>query len=87
VFSNRAVRPVTSFTKARPARRAFAFLGHLGGCPLLFDQLHQRLAAVWQPVPFLESVDYSDHPRRQLKQYLLKACLAATLAVEAGFFG
>ena len=45
--------------KARPARRAFVFLGRLllGGPPPLFDELQQRLAAAWQTVAFLELVD------------------------------
>ena len=56
-----AVRPVTSFAKARPARRAFAFSGHLlGGFPPLFDQLQQRLAAVSQTVALLEFVEQRD---------------------------
>ena len=45
--------------KARPARRAFVFLGRLllGGSPPLFDQLQQRLAAAWQAVAFLKLVE------------------------------
>ena len=48
-----------SSAKARPARRAFAFSGHLlGGCPLLFDQLQQRLAAIAQALAFLDRVEH-----------------------------
>ena len=50
--------PVTSFAKARPARRAFAFLGQLlGGRPPLFDQLQKRLAAASQTLALLEVVE------------------------------
>ena len=78
-----AARPVTSFAKARPARRAFAFLGHLlGGCPPLFDQLQKHLAAVSQALAFLELVEQRHGFARQLKQHFLATSCAKALAVE-----
>ena len=80
-----ADRPVASFAKARPARRAFAFSGHLlGGCPLLLDQLQQRLAAVAQALAFLDRVEHRHRLARQLKQHLLAAGRPQALAVGSG---
>src|ERR1019366_9228410 len=80
-----APRPVTSFAKGRPARRPLAFLGYvLGGCPLLFDQLQKRLAAVAQAMAFLEFIEQSDRLSRQLEQHLLIAGGAQPLAVSLG---
>jgi hypothetical protein len=82
-----AVRLAVSFTKARPPRRAFACLVHLlCDCPLLVDQLQQSLAAISQAATFLEHVDYFDRVRRQLKQHVFYACLAAAATMDAGFF-
>jgi hypothetical protein len=61
--------------KARPARRAFVFLGRLllGGVPPPFDQLQDSLAAVPQTLALLELVKHGDHSGRQLEQHLLLA--------------
>jgi hypothetical protein len=80
-----ANRPVVSFAKARPARRAFAFSGHLlGGWPLLLDQLQQRLATVAQPLAFLDRVEHRHRRVRQLKQHFFAARRAKALAVGSG---
>jgi hypothetical protein len=63
--------PVTSFAKARPARRAFAFSGHLlGGRPLVLDELQQRLAAVSQAMAILDLVEKSHGVARQIQRHL-----------------
>jgi hypothetical protein len=63
--------PVTNFAKARPARRAFAFSGHLlGGRPLFLDELQQRLAAVSQAMAILDLVEKSHGVARQIQRHL-----------------
>ena len=54
------------FWKARPARRAFAFLALLlGGCPpFLFDKLQQHQAAIGQALKILELVNESERLTR-----------------------
>ena len=62
------------FHKSPPGKAGFCISGHLlGGCPLSFDQLHQRLAAVAQALALLELVDCLDHFLRQIHNQLTPA--------------
>lgn len=62
------MRPVTNFRKARPARRAFAFLsGFLDSLLPAFNKLQERLAAAAQPLTFFDAVDECHRLVRKLE--------------------
>lgn len=76
------------FHKGPPGKAGFCISGYLLGCfPPSFDQLQQCLAAVTQPVAFLEFVEQSDRLSRQFEQHLLITGRAQPLAVSLGSLG
>jgi hypothetical protein len=56
----------------------------LGGCPLLLDQLQQRLAAIPQALAFLDRVEHRYRRMRQSEEHLLITCCgdAATVGLD-----
>ena len=85
VSSRRSLIGPSRVLKARPARRAFVFLGRLllGGFPPLFDQLQQRLAAVAQTLALLELVNKGDGLARQRGDELVLSLRRQAAAIGA----
>ncbi|WP_211477296.1 hypothetical protein [Acidiphilium multivorum] len=81
------MRPITNFSKARPARRAFACLGgFLGGLPPLLDQLNKRLTAVPQATAFLDLIKERNRIDRQIEHDFPIASSLLALAISTDMF-
>jgi hypothetical protein len=77
-----ALKARHEFAKARPARRAFAFLSSLlGGRPPSFDQLQKRLAAISQAMAILDLVEKSHGVAWQIQRHLSIANSQLALAI------
>lgn len=81
------MRPVTNFSKARPARRAFACLGgFLDSLLPTFNKLQERLATIAQPLALLQLIEQRHDLTRQLKQNFFTTRSPKALTIDASFF-
>jgi hypothetical protein len=83
--SNAGLKARYEFLKARPARRAFQFLGHLllGDLPPYCNELFQHLASIIQAMAFLKLVEKIEIRTRQINDELAAAFLDKSAPIGA----
>ncbi len=77
------------FRKSPPGKAGFRISGLLllGGCPLLFGQLQESLAAIAQAFALLDLVEHRHRCHRDLQQHLYETRIPKALAVGSVALG